>query len=113
MTDVPYVTKILKQSVIVFNNCDQAKFILSAPQNWLEINANININIDLTIKTVLFFKNKVNKLLNHLLILARSIIYKTKFKTNYITLETFISYLRRKYKTEKYISSLHNNHELF
>ena len=32
-----------------------------ATQNWSQING--NINLDLTIKTVLFFKNKENKLL--------------------------------------------------
>ena len=30
-----------------------------------------------------------------------------------MTLETFPSYLRRKYRTEKYISRLHNKHEKF
>ena len=95
----------------LFYHCDKAKEFWSALKNWLQVNG--NINLDLTIKTVLFFKNKENKILNHLLILARYFIYKTKFITNYITIETFLSYLRRTYQTKKYISRLHNKHEKF
>ena len=85
----------------LFYHCDKAKKFWSALKSWLRVNG--NINLALTIKTVLFFINKENKLLYHLLILARYFIYKTKFISNYITLETFLSYLRRKYQTEKYI----------
>ena len=54
----------------------------------------------------------LHSLLNHLL-LERYFIYKTKFVTNFITLATFLSYLRRKYLTEKCISNLHKNHVKF
>ena len=55
------------------NDCnDKAKEIWSALKNWLQVNGNINIY--LTINTVFFFKNKVNKLLNHLLIPGNSFI---------------------------------------
>ena len=65
-------------------------------KKWLQINA--DINFELTIKTVLFFKLIENKLLNHL---RQSTSQKTKFLTNFITLETFLSYVRRKTKISK------------
>ena len=95
----------------LFYYCSKVKEFWSDLQNWLQVQA--NITFDLTIRTVLFSKQPENKLLNHLLLLARYFIYKTKFFTNYIRLETFISYLKRKYLNEKYISKLHNNQDKF
>ena len=107
MTDVPYVTESLKQLSHLFYHCDKAKEFWSALKNWLRVNG--NINLDLTIKTVLFFKNKENKLLYHLLILARYFIYKTKFTTNHITLETFLSYIKLKSIFQDFIISMKNS----
>ena len=70
MTNVPYVTKILKQLVICFTivirltNSGQLVTNKWKYKSWCD-NQNSFI-----------FKNKENKLLNHLLILARYFIYK-------------------------------------
>ena len=69
-------------------------------QYWLQIQA--NITFDLTMKKALFSGQTKNALLNHLLLLARYFIYKNKFSSNYISLETFVCYVKRKYQNEKY-----------
>ena len=88
----------------LFYQCQKIKDFWSAFQMWLQIQAHITLK--LTMKTALFSGQTKNTLLNHLLLLARYFIYKNKFSSNYISLETFICYVKRKYQNEKYISTL-------
>ena len=91
--------------------CNKVKEFWVALQNWLRIQA--NIELELTAKNILFLKPTKNGLLNHILLLAKYFIYKTKFYANRIILENFCIYLKRKYKNEKYISKIHNRQEKF
>ena len=66
-----------------------------------------------TLESPLISGQTKNTLLNHLLLLARYFIYKNKFSSNYISLETFGCYVKRKYQKEKYISKLHQKQDNF
>ena len=91
--------------------CNKVKEFWVALQNWLRIQA--NVELELTAKNILFLKPTKNGLLNHILLLAKYFIYKTKFYANRIILENFCIYLKKKYKNEKYISKIHNRQEKF
>ena len=91
----------------IFYNCSKIKEFWATLQNWLQTEANITFEV--TIKHALF----PGQTKNHLLLLARYFIYKIKFSSNFISIETFICYVKRKYQNEKYISKIHNNQEQF
>ena len=90
----------------VLFNCNKVKEFWLAMKNWLRIQANVILH--LTIKNVIFSKQENNELLNYILLLGKYFIYKTKFLANSIRVENFITYLKRKYQNEKYISKIHN-----
>ena len=95
----------------VLFNCNKVKEFWLAMKNWLRIQANVILH--LTIKNVIFSKQENNELLNYILLLGKYFIYKTKFLANSIRLENFITYLKRKYQNEKYISKIHNKQNKF
>ena len=95
----------------LFYNCQKVKAFWSAFQTWLQSHANITFN--LTIKSALFSGQTKNVLLNYLLLLARYFIYKNKFTSNNISIQTFINYVKRKYQNERYISKINHKQEAF
>ena len=106
-----YCNRDTETKLHLFFYCNKVKEFWSTLQNWLQTEA--NITVELTIKHALFPCKTNNTLLNHLLLLARYFIYKRKFSSNFITLETFLGYVKTKYQNEKYIAKLHNNQEKF
>ena len=81
--------------------CNKVKEFWVALQNWLRIQA--NIELELIAKNILFLKPSKKGLLNHILLLAKYFIYKTKFYANRIILENFCIYLKRKYKMKNIV----------
>ena len=98
MIGVLFIIKNLKTIIHVLFLCNKVKECWVALQNWLRIQA--NIELELTAKIFFFLKPTKNGLLNHILLLAKYFIYKTKFYANRIVLENFCIYLKRKYKNE-------------
>lgn len=95
----------------LFYHCDKVKEFWLDLQKWLKLKANITFHM--TIKSILFFKEAYSVVLNHIVILAKYYIYRTKFFTNSINMVTFIAFLKKKFQNEKYISKLHNNYDKF
>ena len=95
----------------LFYYCEKVKTFWADLKTWLEIKA--NIILQLTVKNLLFSKQAHNVLLNYLLLLAKYHIYRTKFFTNQISMENFIIYVRKKFQNEKYIAKLHNKQDTF
>ena len=95
----------------LFYYCEKVKTFWADLKTWLEIKA--NIILQLTVKNLLFSKQALNVLLNYLLLLAKYHIYRTKFFTNQISMENFIIYVRKKFQNEKYIAKLHNKQDTF
>ena len=95
----------------LFYYCEKVKTFWADLKTWLEIKA--NIILQLTVKNLLFSKQAHNVLLNYILILAKYHIYRTKFLTNQISMENFIIYVRKKFQNEKYIAKLHNKQDTF
>ena len=56
---------------------------------------------------------KGKQLINYIFMLAKYYIYKTKFFTHNLDIENFITYLKRKFHIEKYISIINNKIDKF
>ena len=95
----------------LFYYCEKVKTFWTDLKTWLEIKT--NIIFQLNVKNLLFSKQAHNVLLNHLLLLAKYHIYRTKFFSNQINMENFIIYVRKKFKNEQYIAKLHNKEDAF
>lgn len=95
----------------LFYYCNKVKEFWSDLQKWLETKADITLYV--TVKSVIFSKQSQNDLINYILLLAKYYIYRTKFFTNLVRIETFIPYLRKKFQNEMYISKLHNKLDKF
>ena len=87
----------------IFIHCEKVKEFWSSLQTWLE--AHSSISLQLTTKNLVFSRQAQRRqdLLNYILVLAKYFIYKTKFYTNTLRLENFITYLKRKFQHEMYI----------
>ena len=56
---------------------------------------------------------KANNLINYIFVLAKYYINKTKFFTHNLVIDNFITYLKRKFQNEKYISIINNKFDKF
>ena len=91
--------------------CEEAKQIWSLLNNWLtEIS---NINMDLQDSSILFSYQDDNSLRNYLYVLVKYYIYANKFSGNGLSLQSFKTILKRKFKAEKYIAYVNNSFTRF
>lgn len=79
-------------------------------RNWLQTHA--DITFQLSAKDIIFSQTK-NVLLSYILVLAKYYIYKTKFFSHQVNTQIFITYLKKKFQNEKYISKLYSKQDKF
>ena len=78
---------------------------------WLLQNINIRINIDT--KCILFSYQGKSKLGNYLLAVAKHYIYNKKFSDKRFNINSFISMLKVKFQSERYIANINNTMSKF
>ena len=90
-------------------------FVMSKGQKFLRelrewLNTNVNIELSLEDRDILFSYTGINELVNYIYALAKLFIYQNKFISRTINIQGFISLLKKKKMlSEKYISFLNNN----
>ena len=95
----------------LFVQCEEAKQFWSLLNNWLTEMS--NINMDLQDSSILFSYQDDNSLRNYLYVLAKYYIYANKFSGNGLSLQSFKTILKRKFKAEKYIAYVSNSFTRF
>ena len=91
----------------LFIECEIVKRFWNELRIWLSNNS--TVIIELGEKQILFAcQDKRNTLRNYLCIIAKYYIYVTKFTRNHLLLENFISLLKKKFQSEKYIALMSN-----
>ena len=69
------------------------------------------VSVYRTIGHLVFSWHKENSLSNHLLVVAKYYIYKTKFTSRQLSMAGFKQLLERKFEGEKYIAKINNKYE--
>ena len=64
-------------------------------------------------KNIMCPKDKNNKLMNYLYIVAKHYVYANKFSGRELSVESFKTVLKRKFQSEKYIANLNNTFTKF
>ena len=91
----------------LFIECEIVKRFWNELRIWLSNNS--TVIIELGEKQILFAcQDKRNTLRNYLCIIAKYYIYVTKFTQNRLLLENFLSLLKKKFQSEKYIALMSN-----
>lgn len=79
--------------------------------DWLLTNFGLTMSLEM--KNIMFTKDKNNKLMNYLYIVAKYYVYAIKFPGRELTVESFKSVLLRKFQSEKYIAYLNDTFTKF
>ena len=96
----------------LFLTCPRVKAFWSDLRTWLITNVNIDLPLD--DRAVLFSYSGENELLNYIYVLAKLFIYKNKFISITIYIQGFINFLKKKKMlSEKYISYINNKFNKF
>ena len=85
----------------LFLTCPKVKLFWNELKTWLH--ANINLEISLEDREILFSYSGKKELVNYIYVLAKYFIYQSKFFTRNININGFISLLKKKMLSEKYI----------
>lgn len=95
----------------LFVQCPIVKRFWSALHYWL-LN-NFGLTMSLENKSIMFPKDKNNRLMNYLYVVAKYYLYANKFSGRELSVESFKSILKRKFQSEKYTASLNNTFTKF
>ena len=95
----------------LFVQCNQVKSFWRELDDWLS--NNFGYRMSLNDKNILFSFGQKNKLINYLCVLAKYYVYSNKFSGRGLNLEAFMSILKRKYQSEKYLANLSNTFAKF
>ena len=88
----------------LFLNCTKVIDFLNNLQDCLSNSCNIIMNLDE--KSLIFSSQKPKSIENYILCLANYYIYKNKFTRNILSIQNFISLLKNKLISAKYIASI-------
>ena len=87
-------------------SCPKVKNFWRELREWL--NTNVNIELSLEDREILFSYTGNNELVNYIYALAKRFIYQNKFISRNINIQGFICLLKKKMLREKYISFLNS-----
>ena len=90
----------------LFLSCLKVKNFWRELREWL--NTNVNIDLSLENREILFSYTGNNELVTYIYALAKLFIYQNKFISRTINIQGFICLLKKKMLSEKYISFLNN-----
>ena len=90
----------------LFLSCPKVKHFWRELREWL--NTNVNIDLSLENREILFSYTGNNELVTNKYALAKLFIYQNKFISRTINIQGFICLLKKKMLSEKYISFLNN-----
>ena len=85
----------------------KSQAVLGLVKQWLSTNFNININLDA--KELLFSGQNKNFLLSYISRVSKHYIYTNKFTERELNISNYISLLKKKFQSERYIAYVLNN----
>lgn len=106
-----YCQKEAESIFHLFVNCEKTVEFWRSLKTWLWREGSLQLEI--SNKYILFASPNRKTLINHILIIAKYYIYKTKFTRNTIDFTGFLLYLKSKFQSEMYIANLKNDFDKF
>ncbi|MCU7800660.1 MAG: hypothetical protein KZQ70_11060, partial [gamma proteobacterium symbiont of Lucinoma myriamae] len=91
--------------------CTKVIEFWSVLRKWLQRQANLILEV--SDKNVIFSWQKEKSLVNHISVLAKYYIYKSKFTSKHLNLVSFRFLLKRKFENEKYIANINHKFDKF
>ena len=98
------------ESIHLFCHCEVTSQFWDTIKTQLQREANLRLEPN---EKYILFSSTGSLLLNHIFIIAKYYIYKTKFSSDVLTSQGFLSFLKLKLKNEMYISKLKNRFDKF
>ena len=90
----------------LFLRCEKVKEFWGSLRTWLKHNCNIDLNLE--DRNIIFSHQYRNSVENYLLVLGKYYIYKNKFSENNLNRQAFMSLLKKKFDSGKYIALIHD-----
>ena len=91
----------------LFIECEKVRQFWGIVKQWLSTNFNININLDA--KELLFSGQNKNVLLSYISVVSKHYIYTNKFTERELNISNYISLLKKKFQSERYIAYVHTS----
>lgn len=95
----------------LFLECNRVKEFWDRLKMWM--NVNVNLNLILEDRNILFSTQNNNELISYILLLAKYYIYKNKFVNKQLSIPAFLLYVKVKLTNERYIANIHNTFDGF
>lgn len=105
-----YCKKESESIIHLFCHCEVTSQFWDTIKTWLQREANLRLELN---EKYILFSSTGSLLLNHIFIIAKYYIYKTKFSSDVLTFQGFLSFLKLKFKNEMYISKLKSRFDKF
>lgn len=95
----------------LFLDCTKVKEFWILVKSWMSTHAHIEMNFDN--RNIILSVQGQNELINYIYVIAKYYVYKTKFSGKPLNIQAFISILKKKFFSEKYIAYIHNRVDKF
>lgn len=90
----------------LFLRCNKVKAFWNDLKNWLRCNCNISLSLE--DKNIIFSYQTRKGIENYLLLLGKYYIYKNKFSEKELSIQSFVSLLRQRFLSGKYLANIHD-----